>query len=737
MNANLLIVESPSKARTIKKYLGKNYQVLASVGHVKDLPVKELGIDLKNDFKPKYVTIRGKQKIIQRLRAASKEAARVYLATDPDREGEAIAWHIANELKVSGEQISRVLFNEITKSGILAGISHPRSIDINLVNAQQARRVLDRIVGYQVSPFLWKTLYSGLSAGRVQSVALRLICERERQIDDFIPEEFWEIEAEFRTKSDDTFFAKCVKINNKKLSIPDEESVKKHLEILKKSHFIVQSVTEKDKKKHPSPPFTTSTLQQEATRRLRFSPTRTMRIAQELYEGIEIEGKPVGLITYMRTDSVRISNEASVAVRKLISDNYGSEYLPAKVRYFKHTKKNVQDAHEGIRPTRFDLSPKDIAESLSPAQKKLYTLIWNRFVSCQMAPAVYKQFTVDVEADKYLFRAMESELIFDGYLRAWREEQKERKPSTIPLDIKKDDELYLENLKPEQKFTEPPPHYNDGMLIKELDNLGIGRPSTYATIISTIIQRKYIERIKSLLMPTDLGKTVNKILVKGMPDIFNVKFTASMEEQLDYIESGNKEWLNVVSHFYKPFKKSLDALDAKRKDIKLKLQEKTDEKCELCGSPMVVKWSKNGRFLACSAFPKCRNARPLNSNAEKTEESKTCPNCQSPMVLKESRFGKFWACSAYPKCKTTLPFTLDVTCPEEDCDGKIVERRTKKGRVFYGCSNYPKCKFATWNKPIKRSCTSCGHPILEVKETRSRGKITFCPKCKTEYQVSD
>jgi len=735
MSKNLLIVESPSKARTIKKYLGRDFQVLASVGHIRDLPVKEIGVDIQRNFKPKYVTIKGKTRIIQQLRTASKNAYRIYLATDPDREGEAIAWHIASVLKVSNEkELKRVLFNEITKSGVKYGIEHPRRIDTNLVNAQQARRILDRIFGYQVSPFLWKVLYGGLSAGRVQTVAVRLICERQEEIDIFIPKEYWEIEADLKTPGDEVFTAKCIKINGKKINIPDEKSVKEHIDILKKSEFFVKSITVKDKKKFPSPPFTTSTFQQEATRRFRFSPKKTMQIAQQLYEGIDIDGEPVGLITYMRTDSVRISTEAISSVRNLITGKYGTEYIPEKPRYFKTTKKNIQDAHEGIRPTRFDLSPALITRHLSSDQKKVYMLIWNRFVACQMSPSVYKQKIIDVEAGKYLFRVSGSDLIFDGFLRVWREGKKEEeKKNNLPVNIREQDKLTLIELKPEQNFTQPPPRYTEGTLIKELDSLGIGRPSTYATIISTIIQRKYIGREKGTLYPTDLGKTVNNILLSGMSDIFNVKFTAKMEEQLDHIESGSKDWLNVVKQFYQPFRKSLDRMDARRKDIKERLQVKTDEKCELCGSPMVIKWSKNGRFLACSAFPKCKNTRPLHTEKVSQKGLKTCPNCGSIMIVKEGRYGKFWACSKYPECKTTLPYTTGIPCPETDCTGEIVERRTKKGKIFYGCSRYPDCKFATWNEPINKECPSCGYPIIEKKETRSQGIVIFCPKCKNEF----
>jgi DNA topoisomerase-1 len=742
MSTNLLVVESPSKAKTIKQYLGGNFKVLASVGHIKDLPEKELGIDLDHNFKPKYITIKGKTKVIHDLKEAAQSASRVYLAPDPDREGEAIAWHIASVLDVPADRIQRVLFNEITESGIHYGINHPRQIDMSLVNAQQARRVLDRLVGYQVSPFLWRTLYRGLSAGRVQSVAVRIICEREVEVEQFIPLEYWEVVALLQTPQSENLSAKLLKIDGKKADLGNEADTRRHLAILQNATWQVEAIEQKEVSKSPAPPFTTSTLQQEATRRFRLSPERTMRIAQDLYEGIEIGGEPVGLITYMRTDSVRISREAITGVRDYIEKQYGPEFLPPNPRHFKTTKKNVQDAHEGIRPTHFEYTPEVIAPYLSPEQKKIYTLIWNRFAACQMAAAVYKQKTIDVKASSsntgsatgtYLFRATGSDLIFDGYLRAWREEKAEdEKKNGLPLKLQKNDPLTLLELRPEQKFTEPPSRFTEGTLIRELDNLGIGRPSTYATIVSTIITRKYVERKGGYLTPTDLGKTVNKLLVEGMPEIFNVKFTALMEAELDDVEGNRKEWQKVIGEFYQPFHKALDELQAQRQEIKTGLQEKTEEICDKCGAPMVIKWSRNGRFLACSAFPECKNTRPLNAEPIIQTEEKTCPNCGSPMAVKEGRFGKFWACTQYPKCKTTEPFTLNISCPEPGCDGQLVQKRTKKGKTFYGCNRYPTCKFATWNEPVARPCNHCDSPYLERKQKRDGSTVLICPKCKTE-----
>ena len=737
MTKYLLIVESPSKARTIKKYLGKDFHVLSSVGHIKDLPEKELGIDIARDFKPKYVTIKGKTKIIQQLKNAAKEVSKIYLAPDPDREGEAIAWHIANALKVPEHHIQRVLFNEITYSGVQYGIKHPRKIDISLVNAQQARRVMDRLVGYQVSPVLWKTLYRGLSAGRVQSVALRIICEREAEIERFISREFWDLTVDLEESKGQRFTVKCIKIAGKKPDIPNEKTALQHETVLKNLTYIIESVKEKEVSKSPAPLFITSTLQQEATRRFRFPPAKTMKIAQQLYEGIDIGGDRVGLITYMRTDSVRISKDAIDGVREFVTNRFGKEYLPTNPRYFKIKKKNVQDAHEGIRPTRFDLPPEQISEYLMPDQKKLYQLIWNRFAACQMAPARYKQKTVDVKADDYLFRTVSNDLVFDGFLKAWREDRKEAASKTLPENLAEGEKVKLVEIHTDQKFTEPPPRFSEGTLIKELDTLGIGRPSTYASIVSTILTRKYVERKTGTLLPTDLGKTVNKILVQNMPDIFNTKFTANMEEDLDNIGNNRKAWLDVIHEFYKPFKQSLDSFDTQRKQIKANLHEKTGEKCELCGSEMIIKWSRNGKFLACSAFPECRNTKPILDTSAEDLPEKTCPNCEGKMVVKQGRYGKFWACSNYPKCKTTEPFTLNISCPEPDCDGKIVEKKTRKGKIFYGCSAYPSCKFATWNEPIATICSSCNYGILERKDSRSKGTIIICPKCKTEYEEQD
>ncbi|MBO8130415.1 MAG: type I DNA topoisomerase [Candidatus Marinimicrobia bacterium] len=739
MAKKLLIVESPSKSRTIRRYLGKDFNVLASIGHIKDLPEKDFGVNIAEDFKPKYVTIKGKGKIIKRLKEAAKESDAVYIATDPDREGEAIAWHISNEISKnnSNTSILRVLFNEITKEGIKKGLKSPRSIDLNLVNAQQARRILDRIVGYQVSPFLWKTIYAGLSAGRVQSVALRLICEREEEIKNFIPEEYWEIEADFKLKGDQIITSKCIKIGGRKPDIKDEKTASQHVERIKGGNFSIDNVEIKTIKNTPPAPFITSTLQQEAARKFYFSPSKTMNIAQQLYEGVDIEGVPVGLITYMRTDSVRIANEAIHNVRKFIKEKYGSEYLPKYPRQFKKANPLIQDAHEAIRPTDVSKTPDSIRDYLTDDQYKLYSLIWSRFIACQMSQAQYERTIIDIAGGEYLFRYQAQRLTFDGFLRVYRESSEEGGSEKVSpqLVVSKGDLAELIKVEPIQKFTEPPPRYREGTLIKEMDRLGIGRPSTYATIVSTILQRKYVEKKRGVLYPTELGQVVNQILVNGMPEIFNVDFTARMEKELDKIESGNKEWVRVVREFYVPFKKALDMLNENRRKIKIGLQEKTDQTCELCGAPMVIKWSRKGKFLSCSNYPKCKNARSLSSLGE--TEKKVCPECGSNMLIKDGKFGRFWACSRYPQCKTTLPYTLGIGCPEEGCDGEIVLRRSGKGKVFYGCSKYPDCKFASWYEPVDQACSNCGYGVLVRRVDNRQGNYLECPRCKSKYKENN
>ncbi len=747
MSKYLVIVESEAKTKTIKKFLGKDFHVKSSVGHVKDLPKQRLGVNLEDGFTPEYITIRGKGKILNDLRKAAKASDVVYIATDPDREGEAIAAHLAEEIKSRNANIRRVMFNEITERAVKAALKHPSDIDLAKVEAQKARRVMDRLVGYQVSPILWRTIYRGLSAGRVQSVALRLICEREEEIENFVPREYWSITAKVKTEDSAEFLTKLIKINGKKADIKNEKAAKEIVEELKQQPFKIEKITKKPVLRQPNAPFTTSTLQQEASRRFGYSTKRIMMIAQQLYEGIELGPKgSVGLITYMRTDSTRIASEALQAVREYISRDYGLEYLPEKPRQFK-VKSSAQDAHEAIRPTSMQREPKKIRKYLTEEQYKIYELIWNRFVASQMEAAKLEQTTVDISAGKkYAFRTTGSVIVFRGFLQVYEDTKEETDRSeeeatnvAVPPNLKEGQKLELLNLLPKQHFTKPPARYTESSLVKELDTLGIGRPSTYAIIISTLLQRKYVERNKRQLVPTELGKTVNNILVENFPDIFNVKFTAFMEEQLDQVESGKKKFLQVVSEFYKPFSHAVQKTEEKRAEIKEGLQQDTDETCPECGRKLIIRWGRNGQFVACTGYPDCRYTRPLKEETQEVEQ--TCDKCGRPMIVKTGRFGKFLACSGYPECKNTQPFTIGVPCPNEGCDGQIVERKTRRGKIFYGCSNYPKCDFASWAKPIARPCPECGNPYLVERYSKAKGQFVACPKCKAEisepYEEAD
>lgn len=742
----LVIVESPAKTKTLKKFLGEEFLVEASLGHVKDLPEKNLGVDIENDFTPDYKIIKGKQKILTRLKSEAKKAKMVYLAPDPDREGEAIAWHIATEIEKVNPQIYRASFNEITKEAVLTGIKEAGEIDMNKVNAQQARRILDRLVGYKTSPILWKTLYRGLSAGRVQSVALRMICEREKQIEDFVPQEYWSITAILETDKKESFSAKLVKIDGKDFEIATQKDEEGIISDVKDKKFVVANVTKEERNRFPSPPYITSTLQQDAARRLYFSSQKTMKIAQELYEGVELGEKgSVGLITYMRTDSPRIAEIAKKAAKDFIEINFGSDYIPSKPREYK-SRKSAQEAHEAIRPTYIDYTPDQVKKYLSKDQSKLYQLIWNRFMASQMAEAIFQVTTVEIsagggstfggEAEKYLFRATSSELLFDGFLRIYQdikeENGEEEEEFKLPA-LKEKDLLHLLELVPKQHFTKPPPRFSEASLIKELEENGIGRPSTYAQIVTTIKQRKYVESDKKRLFPTELGKTVNEILVKNFPNIFETKFTANMEEELDKIEEGEEKWIKVLNDFYVPFQSTLDKVENEKGKIKQMTQQATEEICEKCGSPMIIKWSRNGRFLSCSAYPRCKNAKPLEANEnEKVLTDQRCELCGAPMMVKIGRYGKFLSCSKYPECKFTRPFPIGVNCPEEGCNGYLVERKSKRGKIFYGCSNYPKCKFASWDKPVNEACPNCGAKFLVEKVNKSKGEYLKCIKCKYE-----
>jgi len=744
MEKSLIIVESPAKAKTINKYLGKEYVVEASVGHIKNLPKSKMSVDVEKDFDVVYETISGKEEVVDKLKAKASKASAVYIATDPDREGEAIAAHIADEIKGVAKNIRRVLFHEITESGVKDAMAHPHKINKNLVMSQQARRAMDRIVGYKVSPFIWKTVYYGLSAGRVQSVALRLICEREEAVRAFIPEEYWSITGEFTSSSGEAFLAKLMKVAGSDPRIPDETTANGYLTDIRKQKFEISSVDRKPVKRNAPAPFITSTLQQEAARRLRLSAKRTMMLAQKLYEGVELgEEGLTGLITYMRTDSTRLSNESVSHVREYIYENYGKEYLPKEQRLFKKGKAS-QDAHEAIRPTSIKFSPKAVKKYLEKDLFSLYELIWNRFVACQMSPAQFDQLSVDVLGGDYLFRATDQVPVFRGFLQVYddlveengTDAEKDADPvSKIPSNVASGQRAQLTNLLPRQHFTKPPGRYTESSLVKELESLGIGRPSTYALIVSTVIDRKYVEQRDRKLFATDLGMQVNKLLTEYFPDIVNVTFTAKMEEELDTIASGKEEYVKVMKDFYDPFIHAFEKVDKIATTIKKSLQEKTDEPCEVCGKPMIIKWGRNGRFMACTGYPTCRNTKPLPGDREKTEHlaGMVCELCGGDMVVKAGRFGTFLGCSNYPKCKNTKPISMGIKCPK--CkDGDLIERKTKKrSRVFYGCSRYPECNFASWDRPVSEVCTHCGNSFLVAKFSQAKGEYLKCPECKQEF----
>jgi len=731
----LIIVESPTKVKTIKKYLGSEYDVRASVGHVKDLPGNTLGIDIEHDFRPTYEVLEAKKKVIAELKKAAKAADSIYLAPDPDREGEAIAWHIAEEIGAKGKPLYRVLFNDLTKNTMLAAIRNPLPLDRNRYEAQQTRRILDRLVGYQISPILWDKVKRGLSAGRVQSVAVRIVCEREEEIRNFTPEEYWTITASLEGANPPPFEAKLVKIAGKKAKVTNDAQARDLVERLKQAAFTVSSIESKETKRNPLPPFTTSKLQQEASRWLRFSPKKTMMVAQKLYEGIELgkEG-PVGLITYMRTDSVRVAGEALAEARAFIQEVYGKEFLPAKARVYAASEK-AQDAHEAIRPTSLAYRPAEIKPYLSSDEFRLYQLIWNRFVASQMNPALYDQTTVDIEAADCLFQVRGSVLKFAGFTILYTEgkdtEDENGNGKALPKLAEKE-VLKLLELRPEQHFTQPPPRFTEAMLVRELEEKGIGRPSTYAAILSTIQERNYVRLEQGRIHPTDLGILVNELLVKNFPRIVDVEFTAAMESQLDRIEEGKLNRIDTLKEFYGPFEKDLKNAAKTMRNVK-KEGEPTDEVCDKCGSPMVIKWGRNGRFIACSKYPDCRNTKNLNGNgangqAEAKPTDIACEKCGKPMVLKEGRFGKFLGCSGYPECRNTMPFSTGVPCPEEGCTGTLAEKRTKKGKSFYGCTRYPQCKYATWDRPIAEACPECGAAFLVEKYNRRTGRMKACLK---------
>ena len=747
----LVVVESPAKAKTIKKYLGNGFTVKASVGHVMDLPKSKMGVDIEHGFKPEYVIIRGKGKIISEIKKSAKAVDVVYLAPDPDREGEAIAWHLAQEIKSSNGNIKRILFNEITKRGITEALQHPGEIDTNKFESQQARRILDRLVGYEISPILWKKVKRGLSAGRVQSVAVRIVVEREREIAAFKPVEYWTIEADVEGHEPPPFRVRLVKIDGQKAELGNGEDSRRVVAELKTVKFVVEKVDRKERKKNPLAPFITSRLQQEAARKLRFTAKKTMALAQRLYEGLELGSEgAVGLITYMRTDSTRLSDDAVVEARAYIGERFGKEYLPDEAVVYK-TKKSAQDAHEAIRPTSTQYDPETVKRLLTEAaagnQEKLrdvedhvrlYQLIWNRFIACQMKPAIYDQTAIDIAAGRYGLRANGQVLKFPGYTQVYTESAEETGEAeegdrTLP-PIEEGETLKLHKIDPEQHFTQPPPRFSEASLVKELEEKGIGRPSTYANILSTIQDRGYVEKREGRFHPTTLGTKVNDLLVESFPDILDVTFTASMEEGLDGVEEGQRDWVKLLGDFYTPFKVDLEKAVVHMRDLKRE-EIPTDFKCEKCNSPMVIKWGRNGEFLACSGYPECKNTKEFLRKEDGTIEiapepttDEKCETCGAPMLVKRGRFGEFLACSRYPDCKTTRPISLGVNCPRPTCGGFLTEKRSRRGKVFFGCSNYAKtgCDFVSWDRPIPQQCPQCGAAFLVKRENRRGGGRMRC-----------
>ncbi len=686
----LVVVESPAKAKTIKKYLGKNYNVLASNGHIRDLPKSQLGIDVENNFEPKYITIRGKGDLLTKLKKEAKAAKKVFLATDPDREGEAISWHLASVLEIDEKNTYRIAFNEITKNAVQSAVKNPRAIDRDLVDAQQARRILDRIVGYKISPLLWKKVKKGLSAGRVQSVATRLVVDREREIEAFIPQEYWRIDAKLNKSGDrKKFTARFFGDVNGKIELTNEAQVIGILSTIDGKPYIVNDVVTKTKSRTPAPPFITSTLQQEASRKLNFTSRRTMQAAQQLYEGVEVKGKgTVGLITYMRTDSLRIADVARDAAFEFIKATYGTEYAPEKPRVYK-TKKSAQDAHEAIRPSDVTILPDDIKDSVTPDLYKVYKLIWERFVASQMASAIFDTVTVDVGVDKYVFKANGSTVKFPGFMKIYVESKETKDDDDVALPVlEKGEELNLSKLEESQHFTEPPARYTEASLIKAMEEEGIGRPSTYAPTITTILSRNYISRKGKALHPTELGTVITDLMIEYFKDIVDIEFTANMEEKLDEVEEGKIDWVKVIADFYGPFDSTLKFAEEEIGKIKIE-DEVSDVPCEKCGRMMVYKMGRFGKFLACPGFPECRNAKP---------------------IIKEA----------------------GANCPK--CGGKLLVKKSKRGKTYYGCENNPTCEFMTWDVPLPQECPKCGGLLLENK-FRGNRRI-YCADEKCGYEES-
>jgi DNA topoisomerase I len=751
---HLVIVESPAKARTIGKYLGPEYRVRASVGHIRDLPERELGVDVEHGFEPKYVTIRGKGKIIMELRRDADAVDEVILATDPDREGEAIAYHVAEQLgyeEGDGSRFRRVLFHEITKDAVRRALEQPQSLDMRKVEAQQARRILDRLVGYQVSPLLWKPIRPGLSAGRVQTVALRLITEREDEIRAFVAEEYWSITAQLE-KDGRQFEAKLHQIDGRAFRLENEESATTVVSDVANLPFVITELKRRQRLKNPPPPFTTSTLQQEAAKRLGFTAQRTMRTAQQLYEGVDVgaEGS-VGLITYMRTDSTRVSGTAAGEARDMVRASFGDRYLPDAPRLWGgKQQKGAQEAHEAIRPTSALRRPELMRKHLDRDQLRLYELIWLRFVAGQMTPAVFDTTTADFDLEaangtRYLFRATGSIMVFDGFTRLYQEAREEGDHRTLddlePLpELAEKDRCALNRIVPAQHFTQPPPRFTEASLVKELERLGIGRPSTYAQIISTLTDREYVKLEQKRFTPTPLGETVAKVLVHVFPDVFSVGFTSGMEAELDRVEEGELDWRRVLQDFYDPFQRRLAEGQGKSEEIIRDTVAKDAGPCPQCGRDMAVRWNRYGRFLGCTGYPECRHTQSLDDEqkAEPRPTGEPCPSCGTGELMeREGRFGPFIACNKYPTCKYTKPRTIPgMHCPQ--CGiGEVGEKRTRRGKPFWGCTRYPECDWSTWDEPVARRCPSCEAPFLVRKTTKARGEFMRCVKCYHEYTINE
>jgi DNA topoisomerase-1 len=729
MQKSLVIVESPAKAKTVNRYLGSGYLVKASMGHIRDLPREKLGVDIENDFKPEYKIIPEKSKVVSELQKWAKKCESVVLAADPDREGEAICWHLSHILKDVNNNIYRVLLHEITKKAVEEAFENLGQLDQNKIETQQTRRILDRLVGYLISPLLWKKIGRGLSAGRVQSVALRLISDREKEIKDFVSEEFWTITAHLEAANPPPFKATLTKVEDQKAKIENGKRAEEIVAELKQVPFIVRGIKVEEKKKNPYPPYITSTLQQDSFRFLRFSVKKTMSLAQRLYEGLEIGDRGrAGLITYMRTDSVRVSNLALSLARKYIEKNYPPEYLPPKARIYKN-KRKAQDAHEAIRPTSFDLSPEVVKPFLKKEEYSLYNMIWKRFLATQMSSAVVEESEYDIEASKYLFKAKGEVMKFDGFLTLFPKPKKEEE--VLPT-VTEGEQLTLLELEPKQNFTQPPPRYTEGSLVKELEAKGIGRPSTYAPIIATLQDRVYVVKEKGKFIPTDLGIFVTDFLVKTFPDLMEVKFTVRMEEELDRISEGEQDWLESLRKYYaqldRDLKQGMKAEGFKKKGIPL------DEVCPQCGRQLVIKDGRYGRFIACSGYPDCDYKGSFQKKEAEPLEEK-CPQCGGQLVVRYGKYGSFIACSNYPQCTYTKKESRDtgISCPR-NCGGKILRRKTRKGKIFFGCSNYPNCNFATWDEPVKQPCPECGREFVLRKSQIKGDSYLYCSDEECSYK---